>query len=167
MNHQLFADAVDRINHVKFVRHDSPESVEAALWQLPVEELAGGTIGAIDTELNEIELTHEQVMEAHREDGRHGFADAEKGEIHYWVDPKTPQDQIVHFLAHELCHIARATDADQRQSDEQCASEELECEIAGTIAAAAAAFTFSVDFWKPISAPSEPPDGVCGMGGTE
>lgn len=103
---------------VQIVWHDSPEAVDAAHWKplcddegITLEELQSGVAVGSDSNGEEVEMTHEQMIQSMRDMGFWGFVDTKTRTIHAWADPATPDNAIMEFLGHEIGHVTGIPDA--------------------------------------------------------
>ena len=103
---------------VQIVWHDSPEAVDAAHWKplcddegITLEELQSGVAVGSDSNGEEVEMTHEQMIQSMRDMGFWGFVDTKTRTIHAWADPATPDNAIMEFLGHEIGHVTGMPDA--------------------------------------------------------
>src|SRR5690606_2230253 len=92
---------------LSIVWHDSPESVDRAMWEqaaieagVTYEELIeGSNVG--ETEDGEVlEFTHEQAIDGMRTQGCWGFVDTNTNTINAWAADDVDASTVLHFLAH-------------------------------------------------------------------
>ena len=98
-------NALKENDEIKIQVHDSPESVESALWRLPVEELSQGSVGCVDGQGNDIEMSFDEQMKAIKQMGFYGFADSKNKVIHIWASLEASIEDLVAFFAHERGHL--------------------------------------------------------------
>ena len=116
---------------IKFVRHDTPESLVCELWEMTEEELRASEMGVVLLDGTSMSFSYEDSIEAARTSGLWGFFIQATREIHYWMAEDCEPSKFVLFAAHELMHAAKSSK--QRAS----VAEELLCELVGRIASMA------------------------------
>lgn len=129
---------IAKLDSVKMVRHDSPETLLATYWKVPVEELGESSFGgghALDClaeDYNpENEVPASEILDGIRESGFYGFGNCNENQLHYWLDDsKADEANLVHFFAHELAHLLKHADAPP-EKEVVC---EVEAEYFGLIA---------------------------------
>lgn len=118
--------------------YSTPEALHRAMWSPAAEAegmtyealIAESSTSAFTTDGREIQVTHEEEMDAIRLMGVWGFCDTNTSQIHAWAAPDTPRLKVIHMLAHEIGHLTGTP-------DENDLEEEMRAEAFGQVAAIA------------------------------
>lgn len=125
------------LDRVELKRYDTLTALIEQLWQMPAEELQEGQFGGHGEDGQRAgSFSFEEYLASIESMGVYGFAQPEKGQIHYWINGTAPQTTLIHFLAHELCHCVQAV-RKRRPTILQEIAEEVLCESHGMVAAKA------------------------------
>ena len=89
------------------------------------------SLGCVDIDGNEINMSYSEQRNAIKEQGCWGFADTKYPVIHVWTSPECEMSTLVHMLAHERAHQLYPI---QVENNDEFLKEELTVEYFGEVA---------------------------------